>query len=348
MTFDARKATLIGASIAEFRQAHSQAVAELLVPGSEPANVIGLAIGVKWTAGLPTGRPALLVLVTYKAEMTDLTPRDRIPPALAGVPTDVLAVGRPVAAGASSSAVDHALTRRQRPVKGGFSVGHKDVTAGTVATGVYDVLPGGGISPPSPGVGIPPGYYILSNNHILANENGASIGDPILQPGPFDGGTMPADTIATLSRFVPISLAPDIPKDKHQNVVDAAVALTPCQDLDREVHWVGRIRGWRRRSNVNVGTMVQKVGRSSGYTLGRIAAVNATIDIGYSAGRSARFHDQIITTPLSLPGDSGSLVNTLDGVAVGLLCAGSVGATVLNQIENVRAQLGVEVSEQML
>src|SRR5947208_1211109 len=48
--------------------------------------------------------------------------------------------------------------------------------------------------------------YTLSNNHVLANSNGASIGDPEYQPGPFDGGTS-ADQIATLSDFQVISSA---------------------------------------------------------------------------------------------------------------------------------------------
>jgi hypothetical protein len=141
--------------------------------------------------------------------------------------------------------------------------------------------------------------------------------------------------------------APEVPKDQHRNTVDAALALTPCQDVDREVHWIGRVRGWRRKVNVNVGAAVQKVGRTSGYTVGRIIAVNATIDVGYSGARSARFHGQIVMTPLSLPGDSGSLITTLDGVAVGLLSSGSAGATIANQIEDVRTQLNVEVAEQV-
>ena len=47
-------------------------------------------------------------------------------------------------------------------------------------------------------------------------------------------------------------------------------------------------------------------------------------------------------------GDSGSLVTTLDDVAVGLLFAGSSVAMIANQIENVRALLRVEVAEEIL
>lgn len=347
MTFDTRKAQLLGVTARQLQDAHSEITAQLLAAGATRQNVVGTATGVKWTDGQPTGAPAILVLVTHKVDNADLAPADRIPPSISGVPTDVVTVGRVQAAGASSAATEHSLIRRQRPVKGGFSVGHPAVTAGTIAAAVYDRLPGGGVSPPVAGIGIPSGYYVLSNNHILANENDATIGDPIIQPGSYDGGSVENDVIGSLSRYVPISLAPDIPLEQHNNRVDAAIALVACQDVDRELHWIGRLRGWRQRQNVNVGTTVQKVGRSSGYTIGRVIAVNATIDIGYSRGKAARFRDQILVTPCSYPGDSGSLITTLDGVAIGLLAAGSPAATVINQIENVRNELSIEIAEQI-
>jgi len=68
--------------------------------------------------------------------------------------------------------------------------------------------------------------YILSNNHVLANSNGASIGDPEYQPGPFDGGTA-ADQIATLSDFQVISFAAN-----GTNTIDAAIALSTTSVLD--------------------------------------------------------------------------------------------------------------------
>ncbi len=49
--------------------------------------------------------------------------------------------------------------------------------------------------------------FILSNNHVLANSNTAAIGDPILQPGSHDGGTLTNDHIADLADFIPISIA---------------------------------------------------------------------------------------------------------------------------------------------
>src|SRR5438046_1832351 len=74
---------------------------------------------------------------------------------------------------------------RYRPPTGGGSVGHFKITAGTIACLVRKDR----------------ALYILSNNHVLANVNTGQAGDPVLQPGPYDGGRVPADVIAKLSQF---------------------------------------------------------------------------------------------------------------------------------------------------
>jgi len=366
-----QKMVLSKAAHTEVQRAHTQVVDEFLGEDRQMSNVVGLAQGVKWKNGRPTGEPALIVLVTHKIGLDELRQSELVPSMLADMQTDVLAIGYPFAgltgtmpASRRAEMVDtnghrrvvmevpeagiETLTKRSRPAQGGYSVGHINITAGTIATGVYDILPGGSTNPPTHGLGQPARYYILSNNHVLANSNNANIGDSILQPGPADGGTNPADRIASLSRFIPIRMEPGIPRAQHNNLVDAAIAETQFHDLERAVYWAGNVRGWRRKANVTVGTLIQKTGRTTSFTTGRITAIGATIDVGYGGGRVARFVDQIVTTNMSAPGDSGSLVTTLDNVAVGLLYAGSSVATILNQIENVRSLLRVEVAEQIL
>ncbi len=344
------KMLLATAAANEARTAHGTAVAEFLDPVSQRPNVVGMAVGVKWKNGEPTGEPALVVLVTHKVDKEQLAASARVPAKLADMQTDVLVVGYPIAGGGDqpSPVETQTLAKRVRPAKGGYSVGHINITAGTLSTCVYDILPGGTTSPPAHGVGIPPKYYILSNNHVLANVNAGSAGDPILQPGPFDGGTNPADRIAALSRFIPLMLDPPVPRAQHHNLVDAAVAEGQFYDLDREIYWSGPVRGWRLKANVPVGALVKKTGRTTNLTTGRITAINATIDVNYGGGRVGRLMEQIVTTNMSAGGDSGSLVTTLDNVAVGLLFAGSPQAMIANQIENVRALLRVEVAEQIL
>jgi hypothetical protein len=382
MKLDESKMILSEKSSAEVQKAHRAAVEEFMNPQQLRPNVVGLGVGVKWHNGEPTGEPALLTLVTHKMPKNELSDADLVPSKLADMQTDVLEIGYPFAGvgelrqkpaqlrteliqpnnGVSGTyrvterveipdAGVELLAKRARPAEGGYSVGHFKITAGTIATCVYDILAEGSTNPPVHGKGIPSRYYILSNNHVLANSNDAALGDPILQPGPFDGGTAPTDIIARLNRFVPIEFEPTIPREQHRNLVDAAIAEGAFHDLDREIYWLGYVRGWRRKQNVTVGMPVYKTGRTTNFTSGRITAISATVDVGYGNGRIARFKDQIITTNISAGGDSGSLVATLVNntpAAVGLLFAGSSVATIVNQIENVRSLLRIEVAEQIL
>ncbi len=218
------------------------------------------------------------------------------------------------------------LKPRMRPAKGGYSVGHYKITAGTIATAVYD-------SKYFPG--IPRKYYILSNNHVLANSNNARAGDPVLQPGPYDGGKKPADTIAHLTRFIPIHF------DNRPNYVDAAIAETPFHDISREVYWIGYIKGV---STVKVGSLVQKTGRTTNYTTGKVTAINGTVNVNYGHGNVAKFTKQIITTNMSEGGDSGSLLCDMNENAVGLLFGGSSKITIHNDIRYVEKLLDIKIA----
>jgi hypothetical protein len=224
------------------------------------------------------------------------------------------------------------LHQRTRPVLGGYSVGHYNVTAGTIATACYAM----GTFP-----GMPQQFYILSNNHVLANSNNAKMGDPILQPGPYDGGRYPRDMIGRLSRFIPIRFktATNIPI----NYVDAAIAEVPFHLANREIYWLGFVKDLYFAPNV--GDILQKVGRTSNFTTGRVQSINATVDVNYGNGRVARFAHQILTTCMSAGGDSGSLVTTLDEQAVGLLFAGSPYVTVINNILYVQSLLNIRIHE---
>lgn len=357
--------------------AREQAYDLLLDPTRPVSNVIGFGSGVKWTNGEPTGRPAMLVFVTSKVSEASLTHRDVVPRELAdGTPTDVVALGHVSAQQRVLNAPDtdlyvriadrHAesrtevptsdvaglteaepqlLSRRMRPCPSGFSIGNVGITAGTLGSVVYDFQPGATTDPPAPGLGMPSRYYVLSNNHVLAASNAAPIGSAIVQPGPFDGGVDPRDRIATLSRFIPIQFAPQVPLERHNNVVDAALGAAEFSDATREVYFNGAPRAWRRKANVAVGDKLRKTGRTTNVTFGRIISIDATVDVNYGPAGVARFRDQIITTAMSAGGDSGSLVTSYDNVAVGLLFAGSSVATIVNHIETVRSLLRVEIAE---
>ena len=283
---DARKMTLSATELSEGKKAFEASAEEFLQPDKLKSNVVGMGVGVKWRDGTPTGEPALIVLVSQKLDKNQLSRSELVPARLGSLQTDVLAIGQPQA-GQGDIGIE-TLAKRVRPAQGGYSVGHYKITAGTIATMVYDILPGGKVSPPAHGVGIPAKYYILSNNHVLANINAALIGDPILQPGPFDGGIVPADVIARLSRFIPITLEPPTPRALHNNLVDCAVAEGEFHDLNRLVYWNGHVRGWRQKAGVAVGVNVEKNGRHPNFPTGRITGINATGGGGYGGGLEGR------------------------------------------------------------
>jgi len=125
----------------------------------------------------------------------------------------------------------HAYTIRRRPSPCGQSIGHPDITAGTLGLLVkYTEGPNEGKA------------YILSNNHVIASNNLASVGDAVIQPGKYDSGVAGKDTIALLHRWVPL-------KNSGFNYVDAAIA---------EVRGSNRLKGsapvrpvwWARRNAV--------------------------------------------------------------------------------------------------
>lgn len=306
--------------------ARSRAAAEDDLLGRE--NVVGVGIGRKIKDGVQTETPSVMVLVSHKLPPGVLG-SDLVPKTVGRQPTDVLEVGTLFAGDDAAPASDLdvlTLRERVRPVRPGYSVGHPSVTAGTIGAGCYDL---------SPFPSKPPRYYILSNNHVLANSNDARIGDPVIQPGRVDGGTAPGDVIGRLARFVPIKF------DGTCNHVDAAVAEVVFHQLDRDIYWNGHPASLAQAAAV--GMVLKKTGRTTDFTTGRVTAIAATVNVNYGGGRVAKFCNQIVTTDMSAGGDSGSLVLDVANNPVGLLFAGSSVATILNPIATVQLALQVRL-----
>jgi len=217
--------------------------------------------------------------------------------------------------------------RFPRPVPIGVSTGHPNITAGTIGCRVKD------------GFG---NVYALSNNHVYADENRATIGDNVLQPGPYDDGINPDDAIGKLDKFVTIKF------DGSNNTVDAAIAFSSTANLGKATPSNGYGTPKSATVSAYVGMPVQKYGRTTGLTTGKIYATNATVNVGYDTG-VALFVGQIIIKPgtFSAGGDSGSLIVTQSGKnPVGLLFAGSSSMTVANPIDAVLGAFGVTIDGQ--
>jgi len=309
-------------------------------------NVVAAGVGYKITGGSKTSAVSIVCSVTKKVASSQLSSKDLVPATLDGMPTDVIETG-----------VIRALqspTEKHRPAPGGVSIGHRDITAGTLGCLVKK----------------DGRLVILSNNHVLANSNAAEIGDPILQPGPYDGGRYPEDHIADLEQFVPINISglpsecpiatgtadflnsiarlfgsnvqlQAIDRRQKENLVDAAIArpLNPG-DVKDEILQIGTIQG---AAEGILGMAIKKSGRTTGLTTGEIQQVDVTVNVQYGEGQIARFADQLMAGAMSQGGDSGSAVLDESNHLVGLLFAGSDTTTIMNRIQNVFSALGVSL-----
>jgi len=282
-------------------------------------NIVGTAIEEKIARGKPTGDLCLKVYVKKKFDQNKISSQSMIPYKFDGIITDVEPTGEIIAL---------ADRRCYSPVRPGCSIGHVRITAGTLGCVVKRSRRQ---------------QFILSNNHVLANENLARLRDNIVQPGPLDGGrhnrrNHPQSScragdkcIATLNRFVPINF-------RGNNRIDAAIGTQIRSRFSRRGRAINsRIISIGSVSGITLarrGMSVKKRGRTTGFTTGVITSVNTNINVGYSRG-TARFIGQItimssgrVRRRFSAGGDSGSLIvttfpRTRRNRGVGLLFAGS-------------------------
>ena len=298
---------------AYFRGPSASALVTEQTPEPVSKNVVGLGIGKKsMSSSNLVGGDVVRVYVRK------LLPDENIPEQFEGLPTEVIEIGRITAY--EKLTTWHRLNHH-RPTACGVSVGHPNITAGTLGCLVEKEGK----------------HYILSNNHVLAASNTADAGDLVIQPGRADGGMDPNDEIATLEPYQSIDFA------GNSNHIDAAIALvgpSSQTNVDPEIIDIGRPKSTTKTALI--GQTVRKHGRTTGQTLGVIEDNSANVGV-YFGNSYAQFVDQIVikgvgSAPFSQSGDSGSLIVdavTLEPVA--LLFAGSdeSGLTIANPINRV-------------
>ncbi|QDU63372.1 hypothetical protein Pan216_42500 [Planctomycetes bacterium Pan216] len=318
--------------------------------GNAGRNVHAVGIGRKRTAENTGNDLAVRLYVVQKLPESLLSPRDRLPTEINGIPTDVVEADpayllvkrrskKPAPAGGPKAAAASCSTRRrekQRPVVAGISAGHRDITAGTLGTFCRSMRL----------TDDPSATYVLSNNHVFANVNAALIGDPLYQQGPADGGTY-LEHFANLHRFVEIQMGGVTP-----NRVDAALGiLLGGVGHVPEICSIGEIVGTKEPE---AEMLVRKHGRTTGYSEGKIDDIEYDALVGMDHNDPsvvALFEDQlrIVTTtsePFGLGGDSGSaVVDRTEAAIVGLYFAGPASGTygVANKIDHVLTELEIGI-----
>lgn len=285
---------------------------------SEYDNIVGVGIGEKRINGFPVGLPALKIYVRKKILLGELSELgiQLLPKSTPELPVDVEEIGTVTALpGASPDP-----RQLRRPAQPGCSIGIALATGLPPMAGTLGALVAKGRD-----------LFLLSNNHVLANESRLHLGTPIFQPALLDAPGGQRSPIAKLTRPIDLRLG-------FMNKVDAAIArLDAANSVTSDILFIGAPRGTAAAAHDMV---VHKFGRTTGYRAGRITSINTDVKIRYQMGEYL-FGGQIIIQGLngqsfSETGDSGSLVvDRVTGAAVGLVCGGSRSHSIANHISDV-------------
>ena len=335
-------------------------------------DVTSVSLGYRYKKNKRKEQLCIVVGVMRKLSAEVVRSDKLLPRKFATLPVDVQE--KPIKAQAVALDIPtSSLTQHRRPCPPGYSIGHTNITAGTL--GFYGKR------------GTSEDYLAFSNNHVLADSNGGSPGDVILQQGRADGGfsgdtkyhfarltdyvkinfeggngkkkaaswawkawKWPANTLARLAGCK-FRLAVAVPGSVDQptpNLVDLAWARPNLQswvELEYDPRFnLGKVVGIR---DLQLGDRVQKVGRTTEFTTGAVVGVNSMVKVSYGTDGVAVYDDQLEikadSGDFSAGGDSGSAILTMDDFLGGLLFAGGGGVTIANPVRHVVALSGMRL-----
>jgi hypothetical protein len=192
------------------------------------------------------------------------------------------------------------------------------------------------------GVGNIPGTKkigFVTNNHVGANSTvngqGAKKGDPCLQQGPYDGGNVGSETCGKLHTVIPLYTG-------IKNLVDACFIEATVDIIDKVFGINYAPKTIVPMEEIQLGMEVVKQGRTTGIRYGYIDMLDVEVPVWYD-NDIIDFQKQIViktndNESFSEGGDSGSLILTMDGRALGLLYAGGDDDTIINPMYNVQTE----------
>jgi hypothetical protein len=214
--------------------------------------------------------------------------------------------------------------------------------------------------------------YLLSNNHVLARSDQATVGDEIIQPGLIDNncvpygdgpGTMP---VGSLTGWLPLSASITNADAAIARVMSGTVDPTgsilelggrlPDGSLGAAPPGVSSTGG--KGETARLGLTVAKSGRTTGLTCAGISALNLDVNVDYytDCAETKPYLTKAFTNQLAISGnqfsdagDSGSLVvDTNDAEPVGLFFAGGTDAAGVSQgVANPASDVLIELSTRL-
>lgn len=322
------------------RERLTRAAQRILEQYGHDDNITGVAVGHRRRGGKATDEAVVTVMVRKKRRLS-LVSRHRLIPAsidIDGVacPTDVL---QAQAVLLSADDTPPRIPDMYRPLQFGVGISNASDArpdAGTIGAFVRDNTDGT--------------IGILSANHVIADNNAAPRSDAIFQPASLDD---PSNyRIGTLKRFVPIvggATAVDaaiaevdsrIRVNSNFSGAELSAPTTNRPAIGMVVAGDGYGNVWLTRmsttltqlnatlkpdnvgANVEttvppVGTKLEKVGRTTGKTVGRVLATGQSITVDVPGQGPVRYTDLIWTQWLGWNGDSGAMVIRRDRGAQG-------------------------------
>jgi hypothetical protein len=213
--------------------------------------------------------------------------------------------------------------------------------------------------------------YLLSNNHILARSDHATVGDAIVQPGLIDNNCTPnGDGPGT----IPVaSLTTWLPLKSSQTNADAAIAQVASRTLDATGSILelgsrqadgslasappGVSSTGGRGEAPALGMTVAKSGRTTGLTCATVSAIDLDVSVDYfsDCAETKPYFTKVYTNQLAVSGDrfsnagdSGALVvDTANAEPVGLFFAGGTDAAgvvhgIANPVSDVLSELATQ------
>jgi hypothetical protein len=214
--------------------------------------------------------------------------------------------------------------------------------------------------------------YLLSNNHVLAMSDHASVGDRIIQPGLIDNNCSPlgdgggVESVASLTGWLPLS--------SKQTNADAAIAQVTSRTVDASGSILelggrqadstlaaappGISSSGGRGEAAWLDQKVAKSGRTTGLTCGGISALDLDVTVDYflDCAETKPYLTKTFTHQIGVSGnqfsdagDSGALlVDAANAEPVGLYFAGGtdlsgVSQGVANPAPDVLNELGAQL-----
>ncbi len=215
--------------------------------------------------------------------------------------------------------------------------------------------------------------YLLSNNHVLARSDQASVGETIVQPGLIDDNCMPYGL--TGAAITPVgALTGFLPLKSNSTNADAAIAAVNSRAVSAagSILELGALQGngtlaaappgisstGGKGESAFLNMSVAKSGRTTGLTCASVSAVNLDVSVDYftDCAETKAYLTKIFTNQIGVTGnqfidagDSGALVvDSATAEPVGLFFAGGVNTSgvsegVANPVGDVLSELSTQV-----